>query len=216
MRRKKTYIDPTKLKFQVKIWFKCRNRFCENLKFQILATKFWKKIVSKIVRQNQNLNLQNHDFDIEFGVWVLKIHFEKSKIVFLIPLETHFETIKFEFSVIDLPLISFFAPKFKIFFDQNLDFALGPKKSHKKKGAILAPIEEEDEVILPEIVAVRDKNETPEEKKARKAAVKEAQRICREMKKQNKNVWKEETKKFKDRQAATNGGLRLGIRAIPI
>ena len=92
----------------------------------------------------------------------------------------------------------------------------GPKKSHKKKGAILAPIDEEDEVILPEIVAVRDKNETPEEKKARKAAVKEAQRICREMKKQNKNVWKEETKKFKDRQAATNGGLRLGIRAIPI
>ena len=42
-----------------------------------------------------------------------------------IPLESHFETLKFGFSDIENPQILIFASKYQFFFYQNLDFVLG-------------------------------------------------------------------------------------------
>ena len=62
--------------------------------------------------------------NLEFGF--LKSIFENPKSDFLIPLEYHFETPKFEFNDVENPQIYIFASKFKFFFlDQNLDFELG-------------------------------------------------------------------------------------------
>ncbi|CAJ1334579.1 unnamed protein product [Effrenium voratum] len=55
---------------------------------------------------------------------------------------------------------------------------------------------EEDVVELPDVVTTRPKDETPEEKKARKASVKEMRRICRKMKKESKEVYKREAAKL--------------------
>ena len=109
---------------------KYRNLFCQNLKF-----RFFQNFDSaKISLQNKILAPQNHDFGIEFWIWGSKTIFQKSefnhfkffylnpKSAFLIPPESHFATIKFESSVIESLEISFFASKFKFFFDQILFF----------------------------------------------------------------------------------------------
>mmetsp|Transcript_30136 Transcript_30136/g.69568 ORF Transcript_30136/g.69568 Transcript_30136/m.69568 type:complete len:472 (+) Transcript_30136:37-1452(+) len=49
-----------------------------------------------------------------------------------------------------------------------------------------------DVVELPDVVTTREKGETAEEKKARKASVKEMRRICRQMKKDSKEMYKKE------------------------
>ena len=59
--------------------------------------------------------------------WIFK---KFSKSVAPIPLESHFENLKFEFGDIENPQILIFASKFKFFFDQNLDFALGRQRFH--------------------------------------------------------------------------------------
>eukprot|EP00812_Abedinium_dasypus_P008926 NODE_2651_length_898_cov_38.423488.p2 GENE.NODE_2651_length_898_cov_38.423488~~NODE_2651_length_898_cov_38.423488.p2 ORF type:complete len:281 (-),score=125.73 NODE_2651_length_898_cov_38.423488:55-843(-) len=65
---------------------------------------------------------------------------------------------------------------------------------------------------LPEAPTVRDRNETPEERKARKAAVKELQRQARVMKKDSKNLYKAEAAKLA-RLADRNGaGVPTGTK----
>lgn len=61
---------------------------------------------------------------------------------------------------------------------------------------------EDDIVELPDVCTERRKDETPEEKKARKAGVKEARRICRTMKKESKQMYKQE--ELKMAKAGTN------------
>ncbi|CAK9075983.1 unnamed protein product [Durusdinium trenchii] len=56
--------------------------------------------------------------------------------------------------------------------------------------------EPEDVVELPDVVTERPKDETAEEKKARKASVKEMRRICRKMKKESKEMYKKEAAKL--------------------
>lgn len=58
------------------------------------------------------------------------------------------------------------------------------------------PDEEDDVVELPDVVTERKKDETPEEKRARKAGVKEMRRICRKMKKESKDMYKTEASKL--------------------
>jgi len=80
----------------------------------------------------------------------------------------------------------------------------------------LAAIEEsdaesEDDVVeLPDVVTERKPNETPEEKKARKGAVKEMRRICRKMKKESKEMYKNEEKKLNDKRGSND--VRQGLR----
>jgi len=61
------------------------------------------------------------------------------------------------------------------------------KKKHKKEE--LPPLEEEEVVELPEVSTLRSRGETAEDRKARKAAVKEHQRLCRSMKKETKALF---------------------------
>jgi protein LTV1 len=70
--------------------------------------------------------------------------------------------------------------------------------------------EEDDAVELPDVILERPKYETPEEKKARKAGVKEMRRICRKMKKESKEMYKNEAQRL----AAMKGGsdVRQGLR----
>ena len=70
------------------------------------------------------LRLSDSDFERKFQI--SKIRFSKliSKSVFSIPLESPFETPKFEFSDVENPQILIVASKFKFFFYQNLDFLL--------------------------------------------------------------------------------------------
>jgi len=57
--------------------------------------------------------------------------------------------------------------------------------------------ESEDDVVeIPDVCNERRKDETPEEKKARKASVKEAKRICRTMKTESKKMYKQEELKM--------------------
>lgn len=56
--------------------------------------------------------------------------------------------------------------------------------------------EEKDAVELPDVCFERPKNESLEDKKARKKGVKEMRAICRRMKKESKTMYKEEEKKL--------------------
>ena len=67
-----------------------------------------------------------------------------------------------------------------------------------------------------DIFAALSESPPQEEKRARKQAVKEMKKICREMKKKNKQVWKEETSKLKERGIAKDGQIRPGARVVPI
>jgi len=90
---------------------------------------------------------------------------------------------------------------------------IGSIKSIKKPTATMKPVKEEDEeeddededdiVELPDVVTDRPKNETAEEKRQRKAAVKEMRRICRQMKKESKQTFKSEAAKLPANQAKT-------------
>jgi len=61
--------------------------------------------------------------------------------------------------------------------------------------------EDEDEegndiVELPDVITTRPKGETAEERRARKASVKEMRRVCRRMKKDSKDMYKSEAAKL--------------------
>jgi len=57
--------------------------------------------------------------------------------------------------------------------------------------------EDNDVVELPDVILERKKDETPEEKKARKASVKAMRKVCRTMKKESKEMYKNEAAKVK-------------------
>lgn len=66
--------------------------------------------------------------------------------------------------------------------------------------------EDEGEVVeIPEAITVRPKGETKDEKKARKASVKEMRRVCRQMKKESKDTYKKEAAKL----TSTQGGADI-------
>jgi len=69
--------------------------------------------------------------------------------------------------------------------------------------------------VLPEVILVRSKGETAEEKRSRKAGVREYKRICRAMKKDNKLLYRTEDLKLKTQIAGT-GDVRFKTRCIPI
>mmetsp|Transcript_99153 Transcript_99153/g.251801 ORF Transcript_99153/g.251801 Transcript_99153/m.251801 type:complete len:479 (-) Transcript_99153:38-1474(-) len=84
---------------------------------------------------------------------------------------------------------------------------IGKIKIIKKPAPAMKPLkegnessEDEDEigpvVELPDVILERKKDETPEEKKARKAGVKDMRRICRQMKKETKQTYKDEAAKL--------------------
>lgn len=70
---------------------------------------------------------------------------------------------------------------------------------------------DEDVIELPDVITERKKDETAEEKKARKASVKEMRKVCRQMKKEQKEVYKNEAAKLPANQAGT-GDLRAKQR----
>ena len=82
--------------------------------------------------------LRLSDSDFEGKLWIAKIRFSKliSKSVSSIPIESHFDTQKFEFSAPNYPKILIFASKFKFFFDQNLDFVLGRQAMDPQDGGV--------------------------------------------------------------------------------
>lgn len=94
-----------------------------------------------------------------------------------------------------------------------------------KKPAPLKPVqedkddeeeEEEDEKAvreLPDVITERSKGETAEEKRARKASVKEMRRVCREMKKESKELYKNEAMKLPGQQKRS-GDVRPRSRVI--
>merc|ERR1719454_1804706 len=73
---------------------------------------------------------------------------------------------------------------------------------------------DEDAVELPDVVTERPKNETPEEKKQRKAAVKEMRRICRRMKKESKDMYKQEAAKLNSKQGSSD--VREKLRCVKL
>lgn len=80
-----------------------------------------------------------------------------------------------------------------------------------EKNPVMEAVEEEDEIVeFPEVTTLRQRGETTEERKARKAAVKEMQKMSRQLKKQTKDTYKEERKKANTRVPA--GDIREGVR----
>jgi len=71
-----------------------------------------------------------------------------------------------------------------------------------------------DAVELPDVCTDRPKNETPEEKKARKGAVKEMRRICRQMKKESKDMYKAEAAKLN--KVNGTGEVRSKLRCLKL
>ena len=93
--------------------------------YQILKIRFFSNFVPKFVHQNQNLMPLNHDFDSEFGIWVPKIHFQKSKIKLSYSARISFRDHQIRIQRHRFTRHIFFIPKFKFFLCQNLDFVLG-------------------------------------------------------------------------------------------
>jgi protein LTV1 len=89
-----------------------------------------------------------------------------------------------------------------------------PKRNRAAKKEQLEDLDEDNAVDLPEVSTFRPKCETPEERKERKAAVKEHQRLCRAMKKETKEAFKAEAKKAHAKPNA--GDLRDGVRHRPL
>lgn len=80
-------------------------------------------------------------------------------------------------------------------------------------------IEEEEEVEeileLPEVSLFRPKEETCEEKRARKLAVKERQRLCRQMKKEKTLLYRTEDLKLREREVG-RGDIRFKARVVAV
>lgn len=65
--------------------------------------------------------------------------------------------------------------------------------------------DEEGEIVeIPEAITVRPKGESKEEKKARKASVKEMRKVCRQMKKESKDTYKKEAAKLTGKQGGAD------------
>lgn len=68
----------------------------------------------------------------------------------------------------------------------------------------------ESVIELPDVITERKKDETPEERRARKASVKEMRRVCRRMKKESKEMYKNEAAKLPGQKATLD--LKSGQR----
>lgn len=92
------------------------------------------------------------------------------------------------------------------------------KQLEKKSEAPTEPKEKEDieYVELPPIVTTRNRNETPEERKARKAAVKQAKAIITKMKKQNKESLKDAKKKAVEKDSRGSYDIVNGVKYIKL
>lgn len=87
-----------------------------------------------------------------------------------------------------------------------------PEKVKKEKKLKAVDEDAEEEFVeLPEVSTLRPKGETPEERKARKAAVKEHQRMSRALKKETKELYKQERSKASAR-VVNAGDLRDGVK----
>jgi len=75
-----------------------------------------------------------------------------------------------------------------------------------------AESDDEDVVELPDVVTDRPANESAEDKKIRKTAVKEMRRICRKMKKESKEMYKNEAAKMNKKQGV--GDVREKLRVF--
>jgi protein LTV1 len=91
---------------------------------------------------------------------------------------------------------------------------INPKAGERQAKAPLPEIDETEVVELPEVSTYRPKGETPEERKARKDAVKEHKKLCRALKKETKEAFKTEAKK--NSVARNAGDLRDGVRHRPM
>ena len=117
MRGKNLYYNLKKMKIWSQNGMTIQKSTLPNLKF-----RFWKNLDSRKIR--------NRHFQTQHQITILKFRAQNlisqnPKLISAIPLESHFETQKFEFSDLENPEIYCFAPKFKFFFDQNFDFVLG-------------------------------------------------------------------------------------------
>lgn len=75
--------------------------------------------------------------------------------------------------------------------------------------------ESEEEIVeLPDVITVRPKGETPEERRLRKASVKEMKRVCRRMKKESKDMYKTEAMKVAAQPAG--GDVRAKTRCLKL
>jgi protein LTV1 len=88
------------------------------------------------------------------------------------------------------------------------------KPVSEKPERVLPNISEDDAVELPEVSTFRPKGESADERKARKDAVKEHKRLCRSLKKETKEAFKNEKKK--NAVAPNAGDLREGFRHRPL
>jgi len=94
---------------------------------------------------------------------------------------------------------------------KNSDLVAPPAKKLK---ALEEGEEDEEGVELPEVITFRQRGEQPEDRKIRKAAVKEHQKIARQMKKETKLAFKNEAKKAHNLPNA--GDIRDGVTRVPM
>jgi len=73
--------------------------------------------------------------------------------------------------------------------------------------------EDDDAVELPDVITERPKDESSEDKRLRKAGVKEMRRICRRMKKESKEMYKHEAAKLSS-SSKGNGDVREKLRIV--
>lgn len=76
--------------------------------------------------------------------------------------------------------------------------------------------EEEDIVDLPDVITERPENESAEEKKLRKASVKAMRKICRQMKKESKDTYKNESAKLKATKSRSVGDVKDKLRVMKL
>lgn len=84
-----------------------------------------------------------------------------------------------------------------------------PKPATIREGREDDESSEDEAVVLPDVSTVRERGEATEDRRQRKAAVKELRRMCRKMKKESKETYKQEEAKLKK---AGNGDLRDKVR----
>lgn len=87
--------------------------------------------------------------------------------------------------------------------------------SHKSEQKAKDDSDDEDSVVeLPDVVTIRPRGETAEERKLRKAGVREMRRVCRKMKKESKEMYKSEAAKMPGQQATAD--LRAKVRCLKL
>eukprot|EP00371_Babesia_bovis_P001853 XP_001610500.1 hypothetical protein [Babesia bovis T2Bo] len=76
------------------------------------------------------------------------------------------------------------------------------------------PIDDVEYIELPQVITTRKPNETPEEKRARKAAVKKAKALITRMKKENKEALKNVRKKVAEKSSVGSYDIMDGVKYL--